>query len=170
MIKVTVRGIEKVQEFIATVQRGFKAKAAEAVTQYILGIEKGGSFGTHGLTHYPPYHHVTIQQAYGGFVSDKQRRYVMARIREGTIQPGYPHRTGELQRAWDYKDTGSGRYTIINPCPYAPFVMGDKMQANLPRLVGWRKTMDIVQSNLQGAFRYARARLKEWIAEQRRKQ
>jgi hypothetical protein len=160
-LKLTSRGIPEIQEWLDTIKRGVKGKAMEWVAQYLVGDQ------SHGLMHYSPYRYITIHQAYGGFVSAKQRRYVMARIAEGSITPGYPHRTGELQRSWSYKASGT-YWTIKSSAPYAGYVMGDETQARLPALAGWRRMIDNVADNLNGAFRFAQARVKEWLQEQRR--
>jgi hypothetical protein len=155
-IKFTQRGVPELLAWLQTLARGVKGEATRAVAEYLIGDQ------THGLAHYVPYKYVTMKQAYGGFVSDKQRRYVMARIREGSIDPGFPHRTGEMQRGWTYSQHGSN-YTIKNETPYAGFVMGDNTQANMHNLIGWRRTAEVVKSNLAGAYRHAQAKIREWL-------
>jgi hypothetical protein len=167
MIKLTQRGIPEIRAFLDTVKWGFKDVAAKAYTEYIIGMDQGSSgMHTHGLMHYPMYKYISMEQAYGGFKTDKQRRYVMAAIRDGRIDPGAPHRTGELQRGWTYtgKDT---RYTIKNETSYAEHVMGQN-QANMMYKIGWRKALDVARSNMAGAARHARAKVKQWIKEHRK--
>ena len=160
MLKLTIskiRGIEKVKAYLNTVAHGTKSVAISALADYIIGD------GTHGLKQYPRYKHVTRKAAYGRtFQSDKQRRWFFANLHEGNILPGYPRRTGRLQRGWDKKGS-STKITIFNREPYAKWVHGDRSQANLNALVGWRKTMDIVKSNVAGAIRHARAKVKEYL-------
>lgn len=155
MIKITSRGIPELQAWLKSLAQNVKRIASEAVAEYLVGDE------SHGLKHYPPYQHITVKQAYGGFVSDKQRRYVMARINEGSITPGVPHRTGELQRGWEYKAQGS-RYAITNSTQYAQYVVGGQ-QANMQRLIGWRLVWQNIQDNLKGAYRHAQAQVKAWL-------
>ena len=159
MIKVTVRGIEEVQKKIANIIRGAKHFSEGKVAEYLIGDQ------THGLKHYPGYQYVP-QSEVGGWVSDKQRRYVMAMIREGKIDPGVPHRTGELQRGWSLVDRGK-YWSIQNPVGYAGWVMGDTTQAQRPEKIGWRRVMDNIRDNLKGAFRHAQAELKKWLKTQR---
>jgi hypothetical protein len=159
-IKFTSRGIPELLAYLDRIQRGLKGKTSGWVAEYLVGDM------SHGLKHYVPYKYVTVEQA-GGWKSDKQRRYVMAMIREGKIDPGAPHRTGELQRGWEYADKGT-RWTITNETPYAGYVMGDNDQANMQRLIGWRVVSEVIQSNLKGAFRFATAKLKEWLREQKK--
>ena len=160
MLKLTIskiRGIEKVKSFFNELGYKTKGVAADAFSDYIIGD------GTHGLRHYVKYRRVTRKEAYGQtFKSDKQRRWFFANLHEGNILPGYPRRTGRLQRGWDKKGS-STKITIFNREPYAKWVHGDRSQANLNALVGWRKTMDIVKSNVAGAIRHARAKVKEYL-------
>jgi hypothetical protein len=160
-IKFTSAGIPAVLEWLKKIGYSSQRKATELVTEYLVGNQE------HGLKHYPPYKYVPYAKAYGGFKSAKQRRYVMAMIKEGRIDPGYPHRTGEFQRGWSFQPSGANRYTIKNDTPYAGYLVGNDYQANMPRLIGWRKIADIIKSNLSGAFRHAQAGLKKWIAEQK---
>lgn len=168
MIKIQVKGLEKVQAFLREIPLGVKTHAQRAVTEYLIGIEGGGMLGgvSHGLAHYVPYRYISVAQA-GGWKSDKQRRYVMAMIREGKIDPGVPHRTGEMQRGWTYHEE-MGRYRIVNEVPYAGYVMGDTEQTRMHELGGWRKVAEVVQSNLAGAFRHAQAMVNQWLREQKK--
>jgi len=88
MLKITSRGIPELQAWLLSLANGVKDEATRSVAEYLVGDT------THGLKHYPPYKYISMQRAYGGFISDKQRRYVMAMIKEGKIDPGVPHRTG----------------------------------------------------------------------------
>ena len=160
-----VSGIEGVRAWLQKIQAGFKNQALLAFTQYIVGDDTGSPYW-HGLKHYPPYHYVSYAQAYGGFKSDKQRRYVMAMISEGKIDPGYPHRTGEFQRGWHYT-TGVNNIKVTNDTPYGGYLMGDDTQANMPNMIGWRTIAEVIQSNMAGAIRHANAKVKEWLATQK---
>jgi len=61
------------------------------------------------------------------FVSEKQRRFVMASIRSGAISVPY-HRSGALGRSW-VKQPLNGGMAIISRLAYAPYVVGDDEQA-----------------------------------------
>lgn len=154
MIKFRVRGLEEFKGYISSLQRNLRGKATEWISEWLIGN------GSRGLKHYPPYKYVTRKSAYGQtFQSDRQRRYVMAKIREGSIDPGYPHRTGRLQRGW--VKTGSGVGTrIVNAEPHAFYVMDTKGQARQPAKVGWRKVAEILASNIKGAVRHAESMIK----------
>lgn len=82
---------------------------------------------------YPPYSYVSMQQA-GGWKSEKQRRFVMASIRDGSIRIPYS-RTYNLQQGWTTQ--GEGRTQIvINGVSYAVHVYGPP-QAEMMRLRSW---------------------------------
>ena len=154
MIKFRVRGLEEFKGYIDSLQRNLRGKATEWVSDWLIGN------GSRGLKHYPPYKYVTRKSAYGQtFQSDKQRRYVMARIADGTIDPGAPHRTGRLQRGWTR--IGSGvRTRIVNEEPHALYVMDTQGQARQPAKVGWRKVAEIISTNIRGAVRHAESMIK----------
>ena len=136
-------------DYIATTARGARRPAAVAAADYLIGD------GRHGLKHYPPYKYITRKRAFGKtFKSDKQRRYVMMMIRAGKIDPGYPHRTGRLQRGWKQKGAGAD-ITIYNDMPHVLPVMGDEIQSRHERLVGWRMVSDVLESNMDGALQAA---------------
>ena len=156
-IKVTVRNIEEVKDWISALPRKFRGAASKAMAEWFIGN------GQRGLKRYPPYKYITRQSAYGKtFVSDKQRRYVMARIREGTIDPGAPHRTGNYQRGWQAIDQGV-KTQIVNNLPYARFVGGDETQARLNAKVGWRTIGAIISTNIAGAIRHAQAAINKIV-------
>ena len=155
MITITSRGVPELQAWLKSLGNGIRDEATRAVAEYLVGD------ATHGLKHYPPYKHVPYSQI-GGFVSDKQRRYVMARIREGSITPGVSASNGYLRDAWQYKAQGS-RYEITNDVGYAPFLVGPGMQSLHSQRQGWRKTVDTIRDNLAGAYRHANAAIRKWI-------
>ena len=159
-LKVDTRKLEELQEFLRGLPRGVVGVAGEAVAKYIVGDNR------HGLKHYVPYKYVSIKDS-GGWASEKQRRYVMAKIREGEIDPGVPHRTGEMQRGWDYSGEGS-RWRIENEVPYAGYVMGDVDQTQMHKIQGWRTAMRVAYDNLAGSIVAARSAVREWIRERRR--
>jgi hypothetical protein len=152
------RQIEKVQQLLTEIggPRGMKSVVIPAMVDYIIGDDN------HGLKHAPAYKMVSRTAAYGQpFFSDKQRRFVMAGIRDGSIRPGQDNRTGRLQGGW--VATGEPyRQKITNRVPYAPHVMGDG-QARQPAMVGWRRISDVVQSNMSGALRAGIAALNAWL-------
>lgn len=171
MIHFSVRGIDEWRRKFAELSKAHKKIVDKAAAEYIAGIEDGTEGGaTHGAAHYPAYQWISRAQAYpdapagAGWFSDKQRRYVMAKIASGEIDPGAPKRTGALQRGWYVQDQGSF-YTVKNESAYAPYLHGNTMQARQPALVGWRRIADIISTNINGAVRHAKAKLREWMKE-----
>lgn len=156
-ISVKVRNLEQVKKWISDLPRRLRGVATEAMAEWFIGD------GRRGLKHYPPYKHITRKSAYGKtFVSDKQRRYVMAKIRSGEIDPGFPHRTGNYQRGWRVKNELT-KSVITNQVPYARFVGGDEEQARLNAKVGWRTISEIISTNIAGAIRHAQAAINKVI-------
>ena len=157
-----VRGAKEFVDFIGEYARVFRGIITEAVADYLIGDEVTPGTYYHGLGHYPPYKYVSRKSAYGKtFQSDKQRRYIMARIREGSIEPGYPHRFGTIQRGWQKGGTGAKAY-IFNQAKGVEFVHGDDTQARQPAAVGWRRVSIIIKTNLVGAMSWADKKLKQY--------
>lgn len=159
MIKVSVRGIEKLQAFFKKVPVETRKIAVEEVAEYMLGND------SRGLRHYVGYKYVSRKAAYGQtFVSDRQRKYVMAKIREGEITPGRENRSGALKRGWTYKKQGGGYgATIFNKENHAQWVMGDDTQARQPRKVGWRRMKEVIDTNIKGAMQTAERKISAWL-------
>ena len=153
MLNFRPRGLEEFRIYLHNLTRRLRGKAVEWISDWLIGDS------SHGFKHYVPYRQVTRQAAYGRtFESDKQRRYVMARIAEGTIDPGFPHRTGRMQRGWVKRGAGV-RTTIENTEGYTDYVMG-RGQARLNKMVGWRQVADVIATNIKGAIRHAEAMIK----------
>mgnify|MGYP000904602947 CR=1 FL=1 len=113
------------------------------------GIDEANKFLLKYLKVYPAYRHVRYKTAYGGWFSERQRRYVMARIQEGTIRPGARNATMTLNQSWNI--VGYGRASFIaNTAPYAHYVIGEEDQAALPYRVGWRKPSIIAERHTKG--------------------
>lgn len=123
---------------------------------------------------YPAYKYKSRAQAYGitgatfangkpvpaGYFSAKQFRYVMAKMADGTINPGSPHRTMELKNAWQVKDTGKiESMSLVNENPAAVFAYSPIYQARQLGLVGWKNTDDLAADNINDAM----LELEVWI-------
>lgn len=153
-----IRGIEEINAFIKTLPRGTVKVGLKALVDYMIGTPQ------HGLKHNQPYKHVTRKRAYGRpFESDRQRRYVMARIREGSIDPGVPHRTGNTQRSYRSKETRGGYGQTIEAGAGAYWTRDDTGQARLNALAGWQKFSVVIENNMAGALRAARAAVNAWL-------
>ena len=93
MIKMSVRGVEKLQAFFKKLPPAARKIAAPEIAIHLIGDDN------RGLKHYVGYKYVSRKSAYGQtFSSDKQRRYVMAKIRSGEITPGRSNRSDKLSR------------------------------------------------------------------------
>lgn len=147
-------------KFLSTLPRAARGIAAEASAEYIIGNER------RGLKHYPNYKYITRKRAYGKtFSSDKQRKYVMARIRQGKITPGKANRTYAIRNAWRTKGKGA-KVTIVNDANGVKYVFGDsqgRAQANQIRLVGWRTMVQVAKDNVKGAIRAADRAVQNYI-------
>ena len=127
-IGIDITGIETLKQRLARLPKEAKDAAVETADAYLL----------QKLRTYPP-------KSGGKFKwkSDKQRKAVMAKLRE---QGGPPYqRTQELRTGW--KTEGKGFQQIIaNEVPYADFVMGDNQQPGFPGR-GWKKAGEILANN-----------------------
>ena len=89
------------------------------------GVETSNEYIVDMMKEYPP--------KQKGFLwsSDKQRKFVMAKMRE----EGFPGRSQELRRGW--KPIGSGfKQIVVNEVPYAQYVQGDSQIVG-HNLHGW---------------------------------
>jgi hypothetical protein len=74
----------------------------------------------------------------GGFVSEKQKGWFFAALREGTIHIPYRRKaSGGLQGKWYVRPTYSGA-VVGNPVPYGIWVHHPKHQIAMHRDSGWR--------------------------------
>lgn len=157
-IRIKVRTLEEAEAFISEqIPRKFRGVYAEAVAGGLV-IE---------LRKQPPYKYVSRFEAYGmqeggrGFFSDKQRRYVMARLRDGTFDPGAPKRTGQTTgRPGQPVRSGPGfrvenkgaKAVIANTEPGARWTVNDTWQARQPAKVGWQKVGKTIVDNIDKAM------------------
>ena len=82
------------------------------------------------------------------FVSDKQRRFFFAALRQGTIQVPY-RRTGTLGRKWTSKVTFTDDEVMGfagNNAPYARFVQGFDTQARI-HAGNWQTEQDVANDS-----------------------
>jgi hypothetical protein len=87
------------------------------------------------------------------FVSEKQRRYFFAALRDGNIKMPY-RRSGNLSKRWGQSEADGGLTQVIgNDAGYAPFVIGMGSQSGYMKSLGWRSTADVVEREADAAFR-----------------
>ena len=135
-VKFNVIGLEKVQDFMKSVPKGVKAAAMRAISEFIVGDEH------HGLKHDVSYKYVSRKAAYPptGFVSDKQRRFVMASLNDGSMKIGRPSGDTKMSKSWRWEQKGSqwDRTNIMGRIPFSGF------PSRHNKMVGWRHYMDVV--------------------------
>jgi hypothetical protein len=145
-VAIEVSGLEDLIIKLKALPGEVQDEAIENVNTYMLNV----------LKIYPPYKYVKFKTAYGGWFSDKQRKYVMARIREGTIKPGTPNRSQQFAQGWDV--LGYGRNSmIVNTTPYGPYLVDDAEQARMPQKIGWKKLGDTIKERMDEIMRRASA-------------
>lgn len=133
-----------------------------AARRMLERLESGESFKAglramatylHGkITDYPPTSGKRPPQA---FVSEKQRRYFFAALRDGRITLPY-RRTKELNRSFGdgpIAEDGGLTQVIGTNLGYAPYVVGAGSQSGYMRSLGWKTTADVVEAEGDHAFR-----------------
>lgn len=142
-IRIRTRNLSDVSDFVTQeIPRLYRGVFVEAVSLNLV----------QALKIEPNYKYVSRMAAYGKtFVSAKQRRYVMAHIREGSIRPGVNNRTGGLAAGWHVEHQGS-KAAIVNNTEAARWTMNDYWQARQPAAVGWRKSSAIIEENIDAAM------------------
>jgi len=147
-VGVDIAGAKEIEEKLKQIPPEAQDAGVESAKVYIVNFEQA----------YPPYTYVSIEQA-GGWRSEKQRRYVMARIREGSIQIPYA-RTQTLRKGWRVE--GSGRNQIVvNEVEYAPYVKDIQSQAQGHMLRGWGVVQTEIQDRMDEIVRKFDAGVKE---------
>lgn len=110
------------------------------------GTESADAYLVEALREYPPYSYIPIS-AVGGFVSDRQRRYVMSQIRAGNIKPGQDNRTQRLAQGW--QTIGAGRNQIVvNEVPYGVYEHDPALQTKMHMLQGWQTLPDFIRNKM----------------------
>ena len=148
-----VKGVDALKEKLGQVGDAVQAEVGKGVGGYVVKQ----------MQEYVPYAYVPFKSAYGNWFSDKQRKYVMAKIREGTIRPGAPSRTQALRNGWQVVQ-GDGETSITNKVPYAGYVIGDADQSRMHKKIGWwtvstrlnkltQKIMDVAKVSVDVAIK-----------------
>lgn len=161
-VKADPRKIAEIQAYLRSVPKGAMKIAVRGVAEYMLGDDR------RGLRHLSGYRYVSRKRAYppSGFQSDRQRKFVMAAIREGRIKIPYT-RTGGLSGS--ARITGSDyRLKVGYASDSAKWVVGDRTQSRHEQMVGHRKISAVVAANIKGAIRHARALVNQFLKSKRR--
>jgi hypothetical protein len=125
------------------------------------GVEEANDYIVRAERLYPPYAHIPIS-AVGGFVSDRQRRYVMAKIASGEITPGRSNRTQRLAQGWGVIGEGVNQI-VVNEVDYAPYVVGDREQTQMHMLQNWSITSLFLRERMSEIVRHFDAGVKNAI-------
>lgn len=144
-MKASLRGEDKIKQYLSTLGRGLKITAMRAIGEYLLGDDR------HGLRHSPPRRQHGENNPYK-WQSEKQRRAYFATDGFGG---GIPYeRTGELANAWTIEEANSDWNTVklTNESEYGQYVQGDSIQDG-HKADGWRIMADVIKTNLVGAIR-----------------
>ncbi len=144
MVKVSFTGLKEVQAWLATLPHGVRVAFMRAYTEYMIGNEQ------HGLKHEPGYRYVTPFQSFSDDPAKaaRQRGWIFTHL----DQIGHDNRTHEISNGWQSAETSDWtRVKIANDAPGVGWVMGSK-QTRQSRAAGWRRYMDVVASNMSGAF------------------
>jgi hypothetical protein len=144
-MKATLRGNERIAQFLSIVARGAKITAMRAIAEYLLGDER------HGLRYSPPRVNHNESNPYR-WTSEKQRRAYFATDGFGG---GIPYqRTGNLAEAWTMEEANSDWNTVklTNNSEYGQYVQGDEQQVG-HKADGWRLIATIIRDNINGAIR-----------------
>lgn len=118
------------------------------------GVETASTFLAQKLNDYEhaaPYNYVSWESV-GGFVSDKQRRFVMAGIADGSIVIPYPRTSRD-----HYRVEGSGTaMRVMSDDVSMYYSMSDQGQARMQMLRGWDKISVFLlglEADIVNAFR-----------------
>lgn len=87
--------------------------------------------------------------ASGGFYTERQRRFVMAALHDGSMQVPYS-RTQNMINAWHTEGSGKEQ-TVTNSSPIAQYVIGSA-QARRPYMAGWNTAADTLRKNMRGVL------------------
>lgn len=157
-MQVSFKGLDEIRAKTAQVQAG----AVKQLLNFVSAVAYSK------VRQYPPYQYASRKDAYGmqaggeGWFSDKQRRYVMAKIASGEITPGVPNRTDATANAWQTTVTES--YSMLyNESQGAKYTMGDATQARQPALAGWSKLQAWWVENKPAVMTDANKMFDNWV-------
>jgi len=132
LIGIDASGLAEIQVKLDKLPPEAADDGVEAANEYIVHFEQA----------YSPYKYVSVAQS-GGWKSERQRRYVMAKIRSGEIQIPY-RRTQTLRAGWQTVGSGSTQI-VVNQVSYAGYVKDIQRQTYGHMLRGW----DVIQTDMQ---------------------
>lgn len=144
-LHIDLAELERVNDDLRRMPVEVRRAAIHAGNKFIIEWEQD---------HQAPYSKVTYKQAYGGFLSDAQRAYVMAGIRRGSIKVPYK-RTGKLRKGWQLLGKGTDNETVVNDDVAAPYVKTQESQSYMMYLRAWTTVVNDLADMLPGLLKYA---------------
>ena len=90
--------------------------------------------------------------AAGGFYTERQRRFVMASLNDGSREVPYS-RTHDMINAWHTQGEGREQTVVNTDDKVAPYVIGDK-QARRPYMAGWDYYGATLQKNMRNMLNW----------------
>ena len=119
---------------------------------------------------YPTRRRITRESVYGEpFVSDRQRRFFFAALRDGRID--VPYRRGQspgsqrLGQRWTVRRRQWHTVIVGNNASYAPFVQGPKRQSEFMRALGWKTTEDVAREHGGDIMDSVQQQISLWLNE-----
>lgn len=143
MITVDTTNVEVIANRLSELPKDAKNYGVEGANEVIVDVAQND---------FPAYRYVSRFNAYPmapagpGWFSDKQRRYVMARIASGEISIPY-RSTHALRYTW--RSVGAGwRQKVVNDHKAAIHAYGNNTQCAQLEMVGWKKAEQLVYENI----------------------
>lgn len=142
MANIDLEGIDELKMKLAFMQdpRGVAGGLKDAAV-HLKGI----------AAQYPAYKLVTMKQV-GGWKSDKQRKYVMAKIREGSITPGKSRRSGNHAKRWAINTKALSASVSNNNGKYGQYLQGSQ-QSRMHDLIGWKTVEKIAEEQSEAVVK-----------------
>lgn len=134
-LSIVIRGNTEIAAKLRMLGPAAAAAGVESAAQLIA--DRFNRYATSAAYNYVPY------SAVGGFFSDRQRRFVMASISDGSIDPPYKRQDGDRFRV---DGSGIGAKVVSDKVSMF-YSMSDQGQAQLQGMRGWGKVSDILQEN-----------------------
>jgi hypothetical protein len=127
------------------------SKLSQLYPEYAdAGTENANEYMVNSLRIYPPYSYVSVEQS-GGWRSEKQRRFVMAAIRDGRIQIPY-RRTQRFAQGWHTLGSGANQI-VVNETEYGPFLVDDVLQSLGSNMRGWERLGGFIAGRIEEIIR-----------------
>ena len=111
-----------------------------------VGLRAAAFYFKGQLDNYPPQVHISRKQAFGEtFSSDIQRKAFFAMLDSGEITVPYKRRgAGGLAGKFSVNERDGGlAQEIANNASYARYVIDDRRQSRMMRLIGWKTIRDV---------------------------